>query len=279
MTDNSSEPTEESGDPAAPRKEGGSMLKLSLAAALALTVPDDLDQQRFWNEWNTTHRSIEQVSNLDPATIRRRDTALRWIEEIGMKHPRILDLGCSTGWLTAQLARYGDVVGIDISDAAIRSARELYPNIEFHCGDFLKSHLANEAFDIVVSVDVMSCIADQRAFIDGIRQVLRPGGYVYIATPNRFVYERRDDVAPQGAGQIRHWNYPSEVRHLLRAGFSIRRFTTLMPEGHRGVLRAVNSYKINGILDRVVGHAAIMRAKERLGLGQTIAVLAEREPS
>jgi SAM-dependent methyltransferase len=255
------------------------MLKLSLAAALALTVPDDLDQQRFWNEWNTTHRTIEQVSNLDAATIRRRDTALRWIEEIGMKRPRILDLGCSTGWLTAELARYGDVVGIDISDAAIRSARELYPNIEFHCGDFLKSHLANEAFDIVVSVDVMSCIADQRAFIDGIRQVLRPGGYVYIATPNRFVYERRDDVAPQGPGQIRHWNYPGEVRRLLRAGFSIRHFTTLMPEGHRGVLRAVNSYKINGVLDRVVGHAAIMRAKERLGLGQTIAVLAEREPS
>ena len=122
----------------------------------------------------------------------------------------------------------------------------------------------------------MSCVADQRAFIDGIHHVLRPGGYVYIATPNRFVYERRDDVAPQGSGQIRHWNYPREVRGLLKDGFHIRRFTTLLPEGHRGILRAINSYKINGVLDNIVGHAAIARAKERLGLGQTIAVLAER---
>lgn len=252
------------------------MLALSFAAAFALTTPEDSDQQRFWNEWNTTHRGIEQVSSLDPATIRRRDTALRWIEELGMSHPRILDLGCSTGWLTAQLAQYGDVVGIDISDAAIRSARELYPNIDFRCGNFLKSNLAQETFDIVVSVDVMSCVADQRAFIEGIRQVLRPGGYVYIATPNRFVYERRDDVAPQGAGQIRHWNYPGEVRRLLKDGFHIRHFTTILPEGHRGVLRAVNSYKINGILQRIVGHTAVTRVKERLGLGQTIAVLAQR---
>ena len=79
-------------------------LKLSLAAVLALSVPDDTDQQQFWNEWNARYRGAEQVSHLDPATIRRRDTALRWISELGLTKPKILDLGCSTGWLTAQLA-------------------------------------------------------------------------------------------------------------------------------------------------------------------------------
>jgi 2-polyprenyl-3-methyl-5-hydroxy-6-metoxy-1,4-benzoquinol methylase len=276
MTDASTDPTDELPTVAVPRREGGSMLAISLAAAIALTVPDDSDQQRFWNEWNATHRRVEQVSSLDPATARRRDTALGWIEQLGISRPRILDLGCSTGWLTAHLAQYGDVVGIDLSNAAIRTARELHPNIEFECANFLKSSFVTETFDIVVAVDVMSCVADQRAFIDGIRRVLRPGGYVYIATPNRFVYERRDDVAPQGAGQIRHWNYPGEVRRLLKDGFHIRRFTTLLPEGHRGILRAVNSYKLNGILDRIVGHTLVTRAKERVGLGQTIAVLAER---
>jgi 2-polyprenyl-3-methyl-5-hydroxy-6-metoxy-1,4-benzoquinol methylase len=253
------------------------MITLSLAAALALSAPDDADQRQFWNEWNTKHRGPEQVAHLDPATIRRRDTVLHWIEELGLSHPRILDLGCSTGWLTAQLARYGPVVGTDISDASIREARERYPNIEFECGNFLKEEPRKEAFDIVVSVDVLSCVVDQRAFVDRIRQVLRPAGFVYIATPNRFVYERRDDVAPQGVGQVRHWNYPSEVRRLLEEdGFRIHRFTTLLPEGHRGVLRVVNSYKVNSVLARIVSPTAIERAKERLGLGQTIAVLAQR---
>lgn len=251
-------------------------LKLSLAAALALSVPDDADQQQFWNEWNTKYRGAEQVAHLDPATIRRRDTALRWIGELGLSHPRILDLGCSTGWLSAQLAQYGNVVGTDISDASIREARERYPHIQFECGNFLKPDPRREIFDIVVSVDVLSCVADQRAFVERIRQVLRPGGFVYIATPNRFVYERRDDVAPPGAGQVRHWNYPSEVRRLFKSGFIIRRFTTLLPDGHRGVLRAVNSQRINGMLARMVSPTAIEKAKERLGFGQTIAMLAQR---
>lgn len=251
-------------------------LKLSLAAALALSVPDDADQQQFWNEWNSRYRGAEQVAHLDPATIRRGDTALRWISELRLTNPRILDLGCSTGWLTAQLAQYGDVVGTDISDASIEEAKERYPHIEFNCGNFLKSEPGKEKFDIVVSVDVLSCVADQSAFVERIRQVLRPGGYVYIATPNRFVYERRADVAPLGAGQIRHWNYSSEVRRLFRNGFVIRHFTTLLPEGHRGVLRVVNSYRLNDLLGRVVAPTAIERAKERLGLGQTIALLAQR---
>jgi 2-polyprenyl-3-methyl-5-hydroxy-6-metoxy-1,4-benzoquinol methylase len=250
--------------------------KLSLAAVLALSVPDDADQQQFWNEWNARYRGAEQVSHLDPATIRRRDTALHWISELGLTKPKILDLGCSTGWLTAQLAQFGDVVGTDISDASIQEAKARYPHIEFNCGNFLKSDQGKEMFDIVVSVDVLSCVADQSAFVERIRQVLRPGGYVYIATPNRFVYERRADVAPQGAGQIRHWNYPSEVRRLFQNGFVIRHFTTLLPEGHRGVLRAVNSYRINDLLGRIVPPMAIERAKERLGLGQTIALLAQR---
>ncbi len=254
-------------------------LKLSLIAALALSVPDDADQQQFWNEWNTRYRGADQVAHLDPATIRRRDNALRWISELGLSRPRILDLGCSTGWLTAQLAQFGEVVGTDISDASIREARERYPHIQFDCGNFLKPDARTDIFDIVVSVDVLSCVADQPLFVDRIRQILRPGGYAYIATPNRFVYERRDDVAPLAPGQVRHWNHPGEVRRLFEDdGFVIRRFTTLLPEGHHGILRAVNSYKINNLLGRLVAPTAIERAKERLGLGQTIALLAQRRP-
>jgi 2-polyprenyl-3-methyl-5-hydroxy-6-metoxy-1,4-benzoquinol methylase len=253
-----------------------SKLKLSLAAALTLSVPDDADQRQFWNEWNTRYRGAEQVSHLDTATIRRRDTALRWVAELGLSTPRILDLGCSTGWLTAQLATLGDVVGTDISDASIQEARARYPDIQFECANFLDADSRREIFDVVVSVDVLSCVADQSMFVERIRQVLRPGGYVFLATPNRFVYDRRDDVTPQGAGQIRHWNYRHEVRDLLHDGFRIRRLTTLVPEGHRGILRLVNSYKINGALARVASASTLEKAKEKLGLGQTIAVLAQR---
>src|SRR3954463_4260802 len=45
---------------------------------------------------------------------------------------RIVDLGCGTGGLTAQIAVAGaDVLGIDASDAMIARARELYPQLRF----------------------------------------------------------------------------------------------------------------------------------------------------
>jgi 2-polyprenyl-3-methyl-5-hydroxy-6-metoxy-1,4-benzoquinol methylase len=253
------------------------MITLPLLVALAMSAPDDADQQRFWNDWNAKYRSPVAVARLDPATVRRRDTLLAWISELGLTNPRILDVGCSTGWLSAQLAKFGKVFGTDISDGSIREARQTYPDIEFECANFLKADLGGRTFDIVVAVDVLSCVADQRGFIERIQQLLRPGGYVYIATPNRLVYERRDGVSAQGEGQVRIWNYPREVRALLENGFTIRHFTTLIPDGHRGILRAVNSPRINNTLNRFVGERLVERAKERLGLGQTIAVLAQKK--
>src|SRR5918997_2372093 len=45
---------------------------------------------------------------------------------------RIIDLGCGTGALTAQIATAGaEVVGIDASEAMIARARELYPQLQF----------------------------------------------------------------------------------------------------------------------------------------------------
>src|SRR5215211_6630848 len=45
---------------------------------------------------------------------------------------RIVDLGCGTGVLTAQIAAAGArVVGIDSSESMIARARELYPHLTF----------------------------------------------------------------------------------------------------------------------------------------------------
>src|SRR3954452_19915632 len=45
---------------------------------------------------------------------------------------RIIDLGCGTGALTAEIAATGaEVLGIDASEAMIARARELYPQLQF----------------------------------------------------------------------------------------------------------------------------------------------------
>jgi 2-polyprenyl-3-methyl-5-hydroxy-6-metoxy-1,4-benzoquinol methylase len=239
-------------------------------------IPGDAAQQRFWNEWNSNYRGEGYDPTVDPATMRRRDTVIQWIRQLGLNRPRILDLGCATGWLTVQLAELGEVVGTDLADASIREARQRYPHIPFECADFSKTNLPNGAFDIVVSLETLSHVADQGAFLERVSEILKPGGYLILTTQNRFVFERRADVMALAEGQIRHWVSPGQLRRLLRPKFTIRRFTTLMPEGHLGILHLVNSAKLNHLLGRFVSPGTIQRTKEMMGIGQTIAVLAQR---
>ncbi len=49
---------------------------------------------------------------------------------------RVLDLGCGTGHLTAQIAARGaEVVGIDSSLSMIAQARQNYPRLKFQLAD------------------------------------------------------------------------------------------------------------------------------------------------
>src|SRR5215213_10843695 len=62
---------------------------------------------------------------------------------------RIIDLGCGTGALTAQIAAAGaEIMGIDASEAMITRARELYPELRFEVAN-------GEDFSVEVPVDVV----------------------------------------------------------------------------------------------------------------------------
>jgi 2-polyprenyl-3-methyl-5-hydroxy-6-metoxy-1,4-benzoquinol methylase len=244
--------------------------------ALAEPVPEEAEQQRFWNEWNANNRGAGYDPSIDAPTKRRRDAVLEWGRKLGLTKVRVLDLGCATGWLTHQLTEFGEVVGTDIADASIREARQRYPAIRFECEDFSNSSWANGEFDLVVSLETLSHVADQRAFIKRISDVLKPGGYLVLTTQNRIVFERRAAVISVAPGMIRKWLSPGELRRLLQPDFTVRRLTTFLPDGQLGFLRLVNSPLLNRLVGRLVAPQSVQRMKERFGLGQTIAVLAQR---
>ena len=104
---------------------------------------------------------------------------------IGLLDPdpgeRILDLGCGTGHLTARIADAGaDVVGLDRSAEMIETARAAHPGIQFVRADARKFDLAtlgaDEPFDAVFSNAALHWIDEQDAVLDGVTDVLRPGG-------------------------------------------------------------------------------------------------------
>lgn len=89
---------------------------------------------------------------------------------------RILDLGCGTGQLTAQIAQSGArVVGLDSSAEMIAQARANFPDIEFAVADAANFAFA-EPFDAVFSNAALHWVKNANGASVSIARALRPGG-------------------------------------------------------------------------------------------------------
>lgn len=88
----------------------------------------------------------------------------------------ILDLGCGTGTLTAQLSGLcNKVIGVDGSQNMIDKAKEQFGNIEFMVCDALALHFEKE-FDVVFSNAVFHWINDHDLLLKNIHKVLKQQG-------------------------------------------------------------------------------------------------------
>lgn len=89
---------------------------------------------------------------------------------------RVIDLGCGTGRLTAEIAARGAaVIGIDADPAMVEAARSQYPDIEFRCADGADFSVG-EGFDAVFSNAALHWMKTPEPVIASVAGALRPGG-------------------------------------------------------------------------------------------------------
>jgi trans-aconitate methyltransferase len=89
---------------------------------------------------------------------------------------RILDLGCGTGHLSAQIAASGAaVVGIDHSPDMIAQAQATYPDLTFIEAD-AANFTFEQPFDAVFSNAALHWIPTPERVIACVWQALKPGG-------------------------------------------------------------------------------------------------------
>jgi trans-aconitate methyltransferase len=89
---------------------------------------------------------------------------------------RILDLGCGTGHLTAEIASRGaHVLGVDRSSTMLDQARRQFPDIQFAVADARAIGFSAE-FDAVFSNAALHWIPQAAEVIAGIAKALKPGG-------------------------------------------------------------------------------------------------------
>lgn len=237
----------------------------------AANHPTLANQQRFWDaKWQAT-KAIE------PWSLQRGEALLRLLRSLPLEHPKILDLGCGTGWFTAKLAEFGQATGIDLSEEGIAQAKSWFPRATFLAGNLFDVPLPAAHFDVVVSQQVIAHVENQLAYLELAASTLKPGGYLLITTANRFVMERLD-WAPQPPEHIEQWLNMRGLKRLLRPRFRILHIASLLPIGNRGILRVLNSHKLNTILGFVIPRHSLDGLKERAGLGYTLIALAQKRP-
>lgn len=101
---------------------------------------------------------------------------------------KVLDLGCGTGYGSAELISMGakSVDAVDLSRSAIDFARAKYSrnSLSFKVADALNLPFKNNTFDCVVSFEVIKHVKDYKKYLTEALRVLKNGGFFIFSTPN-----------------------------------------------------------------------------------------------
>jgi methionine biosynthesis protein MetW len=151
---------------------------------------------------------------------------------------RVLDVGCATGYLAAELARRGcDVVGVELDPVAARQARAICRDVVVGDLDAPDTREAVQravggGVDVVICADVLEHVRDPWAVLAWLRTLLRPGGHAVVSIPNiahwtarRAVLRGRFDYRDHGLFDRTHVRFftRATARDLAhRAGFAVR---------------------------------------------------------
>ena len=127
----------------------------------------------------------------DPAHYLHFVYLVRGLAALQVEHPRrILDAGCGSGDYSVYLARRfpeAKVIGLDYNAERIARNKTLIEplglkNLEFEVGD-LHAFDEHEAYDLIVSIDVLEHLEGQKEVLQQLTKALIPGGAAYYHLP------------------------------------------------------------------------------------------------
>lgn len=136
-----------------------------------------------------------------------------------IKNGKILEIGCGNGYLLQTLKENGfDCYGVEPSPMAYNHAKNIL-NLHVENGFFDNSSFFNQKFDVIIMVDVVEHISDMQKFIQQITTVLKPGGYIFIATGNIRSFTAK--FAGSNWGYFISWEHlsffnPQSIEYLLK---------------------------------------------------------------
>jgi O-antigen biosynthesis protein len=124
------------------------------------------------------------VTGYVPLNERRHRAHAKLLEAVG-SGKRVLDVGCSSGYLAAPLAaRRNSIVGVELDPEAARGAEPYCERVLVGDVEAMELPLEPGSFDVVLCGDVVEHLRDPVGTLARLRPLLRDDGRLVLSTPN-----------------------------------------------------------------------------------------------
>ena len=105
------------------------------------------------------------------------------LKSVNFSKKRVFDLGCSNGTVSYFLKKSGGKwIHADMDFENLITSKELFLHNIFQISED-SIPIKNESFDVVVALDILEHIEDDKKTMQEIYRILKPSGTVIISTP------------------------------------------------------------------------------------------------
>ncbi len=178
--------------------------------------PSDALLSRYYPDSYPPYQAGKGLARLGTILVRR--WTARKIRAWLPSGAKVLEIGCASGDLLVSLRNEGlEVMGIEPSPYASSVARDHF-QLNVHTGTILDAPLNAESFDAIVMRGVLEHLASPYTALVRVASLLKPEGFLFLATPNFNSLDRRV------FGEF--WHGLQIPRHLNL--FTVRTLSTLL---------------------------------------------------
>lgn len=222
-----------------------------------------------------------------PSAEYRMDTIFKErVEEIIMPRiscGRLLDIGCSSGHFLKVAQDHGfEVYGIEPNAEMVKFSTENLKLVNIRQGYFSGDEYPREYFDVVTLWDILEHVLDPNQVLKSVREILKPGGWVFAYTPNFnsfnvFITSYDSEMFAPDI-HIRHYSPKTFKKEFEKANFMVKDVVTKgLDIQHIETTLKVNSEKYPDELNNITKYGvAIQEIINASGKGDNLRIFAKK---